>query len=71
MRHYDPLEAPEPEEWLALDEAERNRLAERYHRRLLAPLGVTAPSLLHQRDHESPWCRNRLLISAFCDIVNI
>ena len=33
MRHYDPLEAPEPEEWLALDEAERLRLAERYHRR--------------------------------------
>ena len=33
MRRYDPLEAPEPEEWLALDEAERIRLAERYHRR--------------------------------------
>src|SRR3984893_2385088 len=33
VRRYDPLEAPEPEEWLALDEAERIRLAERYHRR--------------------------------------
>jgi hypothetical protein len=33
VRRYDPLEPPEPEEWLALDEAERIRLAERYHRR--------------------------------------
>jgi len=33
VRRYDPLEAPESEEWLALDEAERIRLAERYHRR--------------------------------------
>ncbi len=33
VRRYDPLEAPEPEAWLALDEAERIRLAERYHRR--------------------------------------
>ena len=30
---YDPLEAPEPEEWLAIDEAERIRLALDYHRR--------------------------------------
>ena len=30
---YDPLEAPEPEEWLAIDEAERIHLAQDYHRR--------------------------------------
>jgi hypothetical protein len=30
---YDPLEAPEPEEWLAIDEAERIQLAQDYHRR--------------------------------------
>jgi Domain of unknown function (DUF1841) len=30
---YDPLEAPEPEEWLAIDEAERLHLAQDYHRR--------------------------------------
>ena len=30
---YDPLEAPEPEEWLAIDDAERIRLALDYHRR--------------------------------------
>jgi hypothetical protein len=29
---YDPLEAPEPEEWLAIDEAERIQLAQDYHR---------------------------------------
>jgi hypothetical protein len=30
---YDPLEAPELEEWLAIDEAERIQLARDYHRR--------------------------------------
>lgn len=30
---YDPLEAPEAEEWLTIDEAERIRLARDYHRR--------------------------------------
>jgi hypothetical protein len=29
---YDPLEAPEPEEWLAIDEAERIHLTQDYHR---------------------------------------
>ena len=32
MRRYDPLEAPNPEEWLALDEQERIDLARDYHR---------------------------------------
>ncbi len=32
MQHYDPLEAPDPEEWLALDEQERIDLARDYHR---------------------------------------
>jgi hypothetical protein len=30
---YDPLKAPEPKEWLAIDEAERIQLAQDYHRR--------------------------------------
>jgi hypothetical protein len=29
---YDPLEAPEPKEWFAIDEAERIQLAQDYHR---------------------------------------
>ena len=33
MQRYDPLEAPDPEEWLALDEQERIDLALDYHRR--------------------------------------
>ena len=33
MRRYDPLIAPTPEEWLALTETERMRLAVDYHRR--------------------------------------
>jgi hypothetical protein len=33
MRRYDPLAAPAPEEWLALDEGERIRLVDEYHRR--------------------------------------
>jgi hypothetical protein len=30
---YDPLEEPDPEEWLSLDEGERLLLVEDYHRR--------------------------------------
>jgi len=32
-QRYDPLEAPHPEEWLALDEQARIDLARDYHRR--------------------------------------
>ena len=32
MQRYDPDEAPDPELWLALDERERIRLAEEFHR---------------------------------------
>ena len=31
MQHYDPLDAPDCEEWLALDEQERIALARDYH----------------------------------------
>jgi len=30
---YDPLQAPDPQEWLAMDEAERIMAIERYHKR--------------------------------------
>jgi len=33
MNRYDPLQAPEPVEWLALDEGERIELVREYHRR--------------------------------------
>ena len=33
MKRYDPLKSPDPEEWLALDEAERIVIVEDYHRR--------------------------------------
>jgi hypothetical protein len=33
MRRYDPLEAPDPKEWMALDEQERIDLVRDYHRR--------------------------------------
>ena len=33
MLRYDPLEAPDPEEWLELDEQERIDLVREYHRR--------------------------------------
>jgi hypothetical protein len=33
MKRYNPLEVPAPEEWLDIDEAERLRLVEGYHRR--------------------------------------
>jgi hypothetical protein len=33
MLRYDPLEAPDPKEWLELDEQERIDLVREYHRR--------------------------------------
>jgi hypothetical protein len=33
MEHYDPDQPIDPEEWAALDEAEREYLVERYHRK--------------------------------------
>ena len=33
MRRYDPMQAPDPEDWLALDEQERISFALGYHRR--------------------------------------
>src|SRR5262245_9869194 len=33
MERYDPAEAPDPAEWLALDESERMELVRKYHRR--------------------------------------
>jgi Protein of unknown function (DUF1186)/SEC-C motif len=33
MEQYDALKAPDPQEWLALDESERIELAQDYHRR--------------------------------------
>jgi uncharacterized protein len=33
MKRYDPLKAPDPKEWLSLDEQERLDLVEEYHRR--------------------------------------
>ena len=33
MQRYDPLEAPDPKEWLELDEQERIVLVQDYHRR--------------------------------------
>jgi len=33
VNSYDPLKAPDPDAWLALDEQERIDLAEDYHRR--------------------------------------
>lgn len=33
MKRYDALRAPKPDEWLALDEAERIALVEAYHQR--------------------------------------
>jgi hypothetical protein len=34
MQRYDPLKAPDRQEWLALDEQERIDLAREYHRRM-------------------------------------
>jgi hypothetical protein len=48
MKRYDPLDAPAPEEWLDLDESERLRLAEDFHRRARIRLpNVRAHAIFH------------------------
>jgi Domain of unknown function (DUF1841) len=48
MERYDPLEAPDPEEWLELDEQERIDLVRSYHRRA----GISPPNeKLHATMH--------------------
>jgi hypothetical protein len=48
MQHYDPLEAPDPEGWLALDEQERIALVRDYHR----SAGIRVPNAtLHATLH--------------------
>jgi hypothetical protein len=48
MERYDPLKAPDPEEWLALDEQERIGLVEDFHRRARIRLpDVTAHAIIH------------------------
>lgn len=48
MNHYDPDHAPNPEQWLALDEQVRIHLAEEYHRakRIKLP-NVKAHAVFH------------------------
>jgi len=48
MQRYDPLAAPDPEQWLALDEQERIDLVQDYHRR--ARIGVPNATL-HAKLH--------------------
>ena len=48
MQRYDPLEAPDPEEWLALDEQKRIDLARDYHRRArIRPPNVKVHASVH------------------------
>jgi thioesterase domain-containing protein len=41
VKRYDPLQPPDPKRWLALDEAERIALAEKYHRQA----GIKLPNV--------------------------
>ena len=48
MNRYDPDHAPNPEQWLALDEQERIRLAEEHHRLARTKLpNLKAHALFH------------------------
>jgi len=48
MDRYDPLTAPNPEGWLALDESERTLLIEGYHRRARVRLpNASAHAVIH------------------------
>lgn len=45
MNQYDPEDAPDPQEWLALDEGERALLVENYHRDARVELPKRARSM--------------------------
>ena len=48
MEKYDPLQAPDPEEWLSMDESERIELVEDYHRRAQVHLPrATVHAIIH------------------------
>jgi uncharacterized protein len=48
MERYDPLKAPDPQEWLSLDEQERLDLVEEYHRRARVELpNATGHAIAH------------------------
>ena len=48
MKRYDPNRAPEPEEWLELNEQERIGLVERFHRKVHEPAqSLKAHSIVH------------------------
>jgi hypothetical protein len=48
MQGYDPLAAPDPEQWLALDEQARSGLVRDYHQRARPRLPhIQAHALLH------------------------
>jgi hypothetical protein len=48
MNRYDPLETPNPEEWLAMDDLERMRLVRDYHRQTrIRPPNAKLHALLH------------------------
>jgi hypothetical protein len=48
VKHYDPEVAPDPEEWLELDEQERIQLVERHHRAVRVKLpNVKAHAAFH------------------------
>lgn len=48
MKRYDPLKAPDPQEWLSIDELQRISLAQEYHRRARIRLpNVKAHAMVH------------------------
>jgi hypothetical protein len=48
MERYNPLEPPDPEEWISMDEMERIQLVEEYHRRARIRLpNAAAHALFH------------------------
>lgn len=48
MKRYDPLRAPDPADWLSLEESERIHMVEEYHRRARIRL---PNALLHATFH--------------------
>lgn len=48
MKHYNPLQDPDPQEWLSLDEQERIGLIKKFHKKAKIRMpNVTAHSAMH------------------------
>jgi hypothetical protein len=68
--YYDPSQAPDPDEWLELDEQERLLLVERHHRRARIKMpNVTVHATIHVAVENQLAANDEPVIRAFARVM--